>query len=89
MRFRVSQANGFPLLKINQRYIKGGNLGPFQYLIFFALKIFSVNQNLLRSFSRNFRMVSKGTDIVFPTQKLTSKTEAESVISALWIDSEG
>ena len=59
MSFRIRQFNGFPLCVIDQRDIKGGNLGPLEFFVFFALKVFAGDQDLLRAFAGDLGIISK------------------------------
>ena len=49
MRFRISQADGFPLLKVHQRNVEGGYLSPLQFRTLFAFEIRTIDENLLRT----------------------------------------
>ena len=89
MSFWIRQLNGFPLCVIDQCNIQCGNLGPFHLLIFFALKVRVINQDLLGTFSGYFRIVSKGTKIVLTTKKLTAHAKANGMVSILRVDGEG
>ena len=88
MSFRIRQLNGFPLCVIDQRDIKGDNLSPLKFLVFFALKILAGDQQLLRTFAGDLGIVSKTSNILFSTEERTSQTKTKSMISSLWVDGE-
>lgn len=89
MRFRISQADGFPLLKVHQRNVEGGYLSPLQFRTLFAFEIRTIDENLLRTVAGQPGAEGEISEVVFPTEKGTAQTQAKGVITTLRIDGEG